>query len=186
MALLSWAVFLPVALSPSSVPRRALLAAPLALAAAPIAAGPRAAHAASTPFAAKLRDAEAALSAADSSSVLEQINNILELATDYGGMPTTAYREELVRALLAKRGELRASGGWDNEKEEQYLRVQRTVDPWRVVQLESSASGAVFAFAPAYVGLLAVQQLVPKLFNVAYAGAVLLLFGPLLFQILFG
>ena len=101
-------------------------------------------------------------------------------------MPTDKLRTEVVEAMRAKRGVLRSSNSWDPILEEEYQRVMRRVDPWRVVELQPLAQGSVIAFAPVYIALLAVQQLLPKAFTPAYAGAVALVFGPLLFQVLTG
>ena len=62
----------------------------------------------------------------------------------------------------------------------------RTVDPWRVVELAPKLQGAIYTFPFAYVALLAVQQLVPKFFNVAYGVAAVAVMGPLFLQIVLG
>jgi len=141
---------------------------------------------ASATFTSDVRGAEAALASAaltdDASAALDRL---LELAQDYSGMPSTALRTEVMTSIRARRAQLQG-GVWDGALEEKYLRIQRSVDPWRVTELNSPAQGATLLFGPVYVGLLAAQQLVPKLFTAAYSGAVLVVFGPLLFQILFG
>jgi len=140
---------------PPFLSRRALLAvAPAALSLAALPAAPRAARAAS--LTAELREAEEMLAASDSSTVVAAINRLLEVSSEYGGMPSDALRKDLVEKVRAKRGALKSSGGWDEgsygEKEEQYLRLQRVVDPWRVVELQGFAQYAVIGFAPVYAG----------------------------------
>ena len=50
----------------------------------------------------------------------------------------------------------------------------------------TSRQRSFLAFAPVYLGLLAVQQLVPKLFFLAYAGGVVVVFAPVFLQLIFG
>ena len=64
------------------------------------------------------------------------------------------------------------------------MRVQ--TDPRRVVELQPIAQGSVLAFVPVYAILLVVQQLLPKVFNVAYAVGAAVLLGPIFFQLVFG
>ena len=134
------------------VPRRALVA---SVATAAL-VRPSASIADSSTFKTQLTAQLETLLNTNKDSVLDEINALIDFAADYGGMPTPAYRQQFVQAVLSKRAQLRATGGWDNEKEEQYLRLQRIVDPWRVVELQPAASGAVLAFAPVYIALLAV------------------------------
>ena len=154
---------LPASLVPLG--RRAVLAAPAAAALSAFGA-PRAARADSA-FLQSLRAAESDLAASDGSTVLGSINALLELATDYSGMPSDELRKELMERVLAKRAALKAQGGWDEgsygEKEEQFLRLQRAVDPWRVTELQGPASLAILGFGPVYLGLLAVQVPPPTL-----------------------
>ena len=75
---------------------------------------------------------------------------------------------------------------WDGISEERYNLLMRKVDPWRVTELEPVFQGSIYKFPFAYLGLLAVQQFVPKAFNVAYAAAAALVLGPLLLQIVIG
>lgn len=155
--LLAASFALPASLVPLG--RRAVLAAPAAAALSTFGA-PRAARADSA-FLQSLRTAESDLAASDGSTVLSSINALLELATDYSGMPSDELRKELMERVLAKRAALKAQGGWDEgsygEKEEQFLRLQRAVDPWRVTELQGPASLAILGFGPVYLGLLAVQ-----------------------------
>ena len=154
---------LPASLVPLG--RRAVLAAPAAAVLSTFGA-PRAARADSA-FLQSLRAAESDLAASDGSTVLSSINALLELATDYSGMPSDELRKELMERVLAKRAALKAQGGWDEgsygEKEEQFLRLQRAVDPWRVTELQGPASLAILGFGPVYLGLLAVQVPPPTL-----------------------
>ena len=70
--------------------------------------------------------------------------------------------------------------------EEEYTRLMRATDPWRVTELKPIAQTSIFLLGPVYIATLAVQQLVPALFNGAYAIGAAVLLGPLLFQILTG
>ena len=103
-------------------------------------------------------------------------------------MPTDKLRAEVVDLMRKKRGALKAVGSdaWGGVQEEEFQRVMRIVDPWRVVELQPFAQVTVLAFVPVYLALLAVQQLLPKVFAQAYAGGAVLVFGPLLFQLIFG
>jgi len=169
-----------------STGRRAVLQRTAHAAAAAACAVPLAGRAS---FTGDIRAAESAFTEARSSEEVEQaLNRLVELAQDYDGMPTNALRKEVIDVARAKRTALQSQGkaGWDGIKEEQYNRLQRSVDPWRVVELESKAQFAVLLYLPVYAALLAVQQLLPSFFNTGYAAAVALVFGPLLAQILIG
>ena len=136
-------------------------------------------------FAGDVSAAEKAFTDAAAADAPAALERLLELAREYDGMPTDALRKQLMDAVRAKRGKLRGQG-WDGALEEAYIQLQRQVDPWRVTELQGRAQVAVLLFAPVYVALLAVQQLVPGLFTVAYAVAAAVVFFPLLQQILFG
>eukprot|EP00967_Tisochrysis_lutea_P148861 scaffold285038_cov33-Tisochrysis_lutea.AAC.2 len=87
---------LPAAPAAGVLSRRAVLAcAPVALAAMP-----NAAHASA--FSTELGEAEAALEASDGRSVLPAINRLLEIATEYGGMPSDELRRELIEKASAR------------------------------------------------------------------------------------
>merc|ERR1711879_963886 len=134
-----------------------------------------------------LRDGEAALAkATNSQTAADALGQLYEVAAEYEGLPSNTLRQELVTAMRAKRNTLQAQNAWDGVSEEAYNRLMRSVDPWRVVELQPVAQQAIFKFAPVYVALLAVQQLVPKFFNVAYGAGVVLVLGPLFLQIVVG
>ena len=60
------------------------------------------------------------------------------------------------------------------------------MDPWRVVEILPLAQYSFLAFPVVYLGLLAVQQFLPKLFLLAYAGGVVVVFAPVFLQLVFG
>ena len=103
-------------------------------------------------------------------------------------MPSDELRTEVVQLMRKKRDALKATGkeNWTGIQEEEFQRVMRVVDPWRVVEVLPLAQYSFLAFAPVYAALLAVQQFLPKLFLPAYAGGVAVVFGPVLLQLLFG
>jgi hypothetical protein len=90
--------------SPRLTRRSLLAAAPAACALAVMPPVPAARAASLT---AELREAEAALAASDGSTVLASINRLLELSSEYGGMPSDALRKELIEKVWR---ELSASG----------------------------------------------------------------------------
>lgn len=142
---------------------------------------------ASAALTADLKEAEDALMAATSKdATIQTLGRLLQIGEDYNGMPTDKLRQEVVEAVRAKRDRLRNQNQWDGVLEEQYQRVMRVVDPWRVVELRPIAQGSVFVFPIVYGALLAVQQLLPKAFAPAYAAGAALVFGPLLFQLIAG
>ena len=103
-------------------------------------------------------------------------------------MPSDELRAEVVQLMRKKRDALKATGkeNWTGIQEEEFQRVMRVVDPWRVVEVLPLAQYSFLAFAPVYIALLAVQQFLPKLFVPAYAGGVAVVFAPVLLQLLFG
>ena len=136
-----------------------------------------------------LREAEAGLMASTGGKSTEAaLDRILAISLDYGGMPSDELRKEVVELMRKKRDALKAVSkeAWSGVEEEEYQRVMRIVDPWRVVEILPLAQYSFLAFAPVYLGLLAVQQFLPKLFVPAYAGGVAVVFAPVLLQLLFG
>eukprot|EP00962_Isochrysis_galbana_P022593 scaffold6759_cov107-Isochrysis_galbana.AAC.1 len=79
------------------VTRRSLLSA--APAACALAVMPSVPAARATSLTAELRQAEEALAASDGSTVLASINRLLELSSEYGGMPSDALRKELIEKV---------------------------------------------------------------------------------------
>ena len=116
------------------------------------------------------------------------LERLLAISQDYGGMPTDALRKELVELMRKKRDALKGVGteAWSGVEEEEYQRVMRIVDPWRVVEILRLAQYSFLAFPLVYLGLLAVQQFLPKLFLLAYAGGVVVVFAPVFLQLVFG
>ena len=116
------------------------------------------------------------------------LERLLAISQDYGGMPTDALRKELVELMRKKRDALKGVGteAWSGVEEEEYQRVMRIVDPWRVVEILPLAQYSFLAFPVVYLGLLAVQQFLPKLFLLAYAGGVVVVFAPVFIQLVFG
>jgi len=147
-------------------------------------------HAASAKLLDDLQSAENRLAAATSTDDANAaLQELLELAESFGGLPTQEATETLVKAMRAKRTALQAAGGevWNGITEESYNRLMRSVDPWRVTELRPIAQNAVYGFPFLYIALLAVQQLLPATtFTLAYAVAATLLLGPLLAQIIIG
>ena len=136
-----------------------------------------------------LREAEAGLMASTGGQSTEAaLDRLLAISQDYGGMPSDALRKELVELMRKKRDALKGVGteAWSGVEEEEYQRVMRIVDPWRVVEILPLAQYSFLAFAPVYLGLLAVQQFLPKLFFLAYAGGVVVVFAPVFLQLIFG
>ena len=106
---------------------------------------------------------------------------------DYGGLPTQELTEKLVAVMRAKRTSVQGdSKVWNGIPEEEYNRLMRSIDPWRVTELAPALQRSIYTFPLAYIALLAVQQLVPKAFQVAYGAAAAIVLGPLLFQIIVG
>ena len=116
------------------------------------------------------------------------LERLLAISQDYGGMPSDALRKELVELMRKKRDALKGVGpeAWSGVEEEEYQRVMRIVDPWRVVEILPLAQYSFLAFPVVYLGLLAVQQFLPKLFLLAYAGGVVVVFAPVFLQLVFG
>ena len=116
------------------------------------------------------------------------LDRLLAISQDYGGMPSDALRKELVELMRKKRDALKGVGteAWSGVEEEEYQRVMRIVDPWRVVEILPLAQYSFLAFPLVYLGLLAVQQFLPKLFLLAYAGGVVVVFAPVFLQLVFG
>ena len=134
------------------VSRRALLGG-LAGAACSAAARP-----ASATLVSEIRDAEAALSAANGrDEITDALTRMLDVVQEYEGLSNAKLREEIVAAMRAKRTRLQGSPEWNGIPEEAYNRLMRQVDPWRVTELQPRFQGAIFGFVPVYVGLLAVR-----------------------------
>ena len=168
--------------APPSPTRRAVIAGGLASLAAGV--GQRPAHASLTT---ELREAEGVLSAAqDTDSITASLEKLRDILEEYEGLQGPELSKELVNAMRAKRTGLQGSKVWTGIPEEAYNSLMRKVDPWRVTELQPKLQYSIFAAAPAYVALIAVQQLVPKVFPVAYGGAAVVVLGPLLAQILIG
>ena len=135
----------------------------------------------------ELREAEAALSAAqDTDGITASLDKLREIVEEYDGLQGPALTEELVNAMRAKRTSLQGSTVWNGIPEEAYNSLMRKVDPWRTTELAPKLQYSIYASAPAYLALIAVQQLVPKVFPSAYAGAAAVVLGPLLAQIIIG
>ena len=126
------------------------------------------------------------VSRTNSQTATDALTQLLRVSTQYEGLPSNSLRQEVVEAMRAKRTSLQGQGSWDGISEEAYNRLMRSIDPWRVVELSPVAQRAIFTFAPVYVVLLAVQQLLPKYFNVAYGIGVVVVLGPLFLQIVIG
>lgn len=142
---------------------------------------------ASASLKADLLDAEAALAAAEQNEdVNDALTRLLDVVNDYGGVPTQAQTTELVDAMRSRRTALSGSKAWNGISEEAYNRLMRSVDPWRVTELEPALARSIYTFPFAYLALLGVQKFLPKFFAGAYAGAAALVLGPLLFQIIVG
>ena len=117
---------------------------------------------------------------------VEQLSGLTELVREYEGLPSDQAREALVNLMRKKRSALSGGPEWAGAAEEEYNRLMRATDPWRVTELKPIAQTSIFLLGPVYIATLAVQQLVPALFNGAYAIGAAVLLGPLLFQILTG
>lgn len=182
----SHASFKAVGAASSTLQRRSLLlrATQLATGAAAFSLATPPAHAS---LIERIREGESVLaSAGNSQDATTALGGLLQTAREYEGLPSDAMREEVVNTMRAKRTTLQREGTWDGTSEEAYNRLMRAVDPWRVVELQPVAQRSIITFAPAYVALLAVQQLVPKFFNAAYGLAVVVVLGPLFLQIVVG
>jgi len=170
---------------PSNLQRRQVLIRGAQFAAAGTAAAFSSAAGAS--MTSDLRAGEQVLAqATDSQSASDALTKLLEVADEYEGLPSNELKKEIVIAMREKRSSLQRISKWDGIAEESYNRLMRSVDPWRVNELQPVAQRSVLLFAPAYVALLAVQQLVPKAFPFAYGGMVALVLGPLFLQIVIG
>ena len=120
----------------------------------------------------------------DTSAALNQLRDVISA---YGGLPTQQETERLVDAMRAKRSKLQGDDKrWNGITEEAYNRLMRVADPWRVVELQPKLAQAIYTFPLAYVALLAVQQFVPKFFNVAYGVGAAFVLLPLFLQIVLG
>jgi hypothetical protein len=167
---------------PVSASRRAVLGGVAGVACSSLTSLP-----ASASLASELRSGESALNSASGSEEISAVlGQLLDLVEENEGLPTDALTRELVGTMRAKRSGLQGGKDWDGITEEAYNRLMRKVDPWRVTELEPVFQRSIIAYIPAYIALLVVQQLVPKVFNVAYAAAVAIVLGPLLAQIIIG
>jgi len=140
-------------------------------------------------FTSDLKEAEASLAAAnDNEAATAALQRLLDIVDDNGGVPSTPAVEELVTIMRKKRTELQAAGDnrWNGISEERYNSLVRSIDPWRVTELQPFFQGSIYKFPIAYIALIAVQQFAPKVFNVAYAGVAALVLGPFLLQIIIG
>ena len=130
------------------------------------------------------RPPQAANGIDETTAALQQLT---ELVDSYGGLPTSEQTEQLVTAMRRKRSSLQGDDKrWNGITEEAYNRLMRVADPWRVVELAPQLQRAIYTFPLAYVALLAVQQLVPQFFKVAYGVGAVLVLGPLFLQIVLG
>ena len=107
-----------------------------------------------------LRTAEEALRTAEGNEAINTaLARLLELTEDYGGLPTQAMTEELVGVMRAKRSSTQGNSKlWNGISEEAYNRLMRSVDPWRVTELEPVLARSIYTFPFAYIALLVVQQ----------------------------
>ena len=134
-----------------------------------------------------LRDAEVALgNAQNTDEITAALENLRGIVEEYEGLPTKALTEELVASMRSKRSSLQGTPTWNGIPEEAYNGLMRKIDPWRTVELAPKLQYSIYASAPAYMVLIAVQQLVPKVFPIAYAGMAIAVLGPLVAQILVG
>ena len=142
---------------------------------------------ASASLSAELAERQAALvDAQGEEAIAGALSRLTELVREYEGLPSDQAREALVNLMRKKRSALSGGPEWAGAAEEEYNRLMRATDPWRVTELKPIAQTSIFLLGPVYIATLAVQQLVPALFNGAYAIGAAVLLGPLLFQILTG
>jgi len=166
---------------PTSVSRRAAIG--YGMGATYLATG--GAHPALAALAPEIREGEAALANANSvEEITASLEKLLGVVDEYQGLPSEALTKELVQAMRQKRSS--AGQAWNGITEEAYNGLMRKIDPWRVTEIQPVFQYSLLAFVPVYVVLLAVQQIVPKAFNAAYAAGAALVLGPLLFQIIVG
>ncbi|KAG8465366.1 hypothetical protein KFE25_002673 [Diacronema lutheri] len=151
--------------------RRAVLAAALSLALAP-----RPARAAS--FAERADASLERIRGAETGAELAQaLTQLGDLADEYGGLADR--QAEVVQKLRT----IKSSALWSEQVDIAYRDTMRSIDPFRVVAVRPALQATVYAYGPVYVALLVVQQVLPKFFAPAYAGAALLLFGPIAFAL---
>jgi hypothetical protein len=119
----------------------------------------------------RIRSAE---SPAQLSDGLKQLG---QLAEEYGGLADRT--DDTVQKLRT----LKSSPMWSEEVEGAYRDAMRSIDPFRVVAVRPAMQASVYLYAPVYVALLGVQQVLPKFFGPAYAAAALVLLGPIAFAV---
>lgn len=105
--------------------------------------------------------------------LVDGLGQVGQLAEEYGGLGDR--KEDIVQKLRT----LKSSALWDDDVKVVYRDAMRSIDPFRVVAVLPAIQASAYLFAPAYVGLIGVQQVLPKFFGPAYAAAALLLFGPI-------
>ena len=105
--------------------------------------------------------------------LVEGLGQVGQLADEYGGLGDR--KEDVVQKLRT----LKSSPLWNDDVQTVYSDAMRSIDPFRVVAVRPAMQATAYLFAPTYVALLGVQQVLPKFFGPAYAVAALVLFGPI-------
>jgi hypothetical protein len=105
--------------------------------------------------------------------LVDGLGQVGQLAEEYGGLGDR--KEDVVQKLRT----LKSSALWDDDVQTVYRDAMRNIDPFRVVAVRPAMQTTAYLFAPAYVALIGVQQVLPKFFGPAYAFAALVLFGPI-------
>lgn len=88
----------------------------------------------------------------------------------------------MVEDLNQKRAEL--SKVWDQSLDFERSAIRKEIDPYRTVDLLPYFKVAPVVGGVAYIGALAVQQLAPEAFVLAYPAAAFIFLSPILFIIL--
>jgi hypothetical protein len=133
------------ALQRPALNRRAVLSG----AAGTLLAGLRAQPVSAGSLSGELREAEAALQAATGNEAInDALERLLNVVTDYGGLPTPQLTEELVVAMRDKRTTAQQQGDkvWNGITEESYNRLMRRVDPWRTIELQPALARSIYSF----------------------------------------
>jgi hypothetical protein len=133
------------ALQRPALNRRAVLSG----AAGTLLAGLRAQPVSAGSLSGELREAEAALQAATGNEAInDALERLLNVVTDYGGLPTPQLTEELVVAMRDKRTTAQQQGDkvWNGITEESYNRLMRSVDPWRTIELQPALARSIYSF----------------------------------------
>lgn len=110
--------------------------------------------------------------------LVKGLTQLGDLADEYGGLADR--QEDVVQKVRT----VKTSALWSAEVDAAYRDAMRSIDPFRIVAVKPAVQTAVYAYAPIYVGLIGVQQVLPKFFPPAYAAAALVIFGPIAFALL--